>query len=132
MQTHHLQLNLLQRKRGFHCDVEGHWKRNCPLYLSELAAKKNTSNVPLSNLHVLEANVVKDLFSSWIIDSEATNHVCSSLQLLSSWRELKEGELTLTVGNGESISAKAVGEARLIIENKYLFLNSVYFIPCFR
>ena len=34
--------------------------------------------------------------------------------------------------NGDSVSAKAVGEARIVFENKYLFLNSVYFIPCFR
>ena len=74
----------------FHCDGEGHWKRNCPLYLSELAVKKNTGNVPLSNLHVLKANVAEDLSSSWIVDSGATNHVCSCLQLLSLWRELKE------------------------------------------
>ena len=38
----------------FHCKEQGHWKRNCPLYLSELAAKKNAGNVPLSNLHVLD------------------------------------------------------------------------------
>ncbi|KAL5738439.1 hypothetical protein ACOSP7_031200 [Xanthoceras sorbifolium] len=24
----------------FHCDKVGHWKRNCPKYLEELAAKK--------------------------------------------------------------------------------------------
>ncbi|KAL5855024.1 hypothetical protein ACOSQ3_004858 [Xanthoceras sorbifolium] len=24
----------------FHCDKVGHWRRNCPMYLEELAAKK--------------------------------------------------------------------------------------------
>ena len=36
------------------------------------------------------------------------------------------------VGNRESVSPKAVGEARLAFENKFLLLNSVYFIPNFR
>ena len=43
-------------------------------------------------------------------------------------RKLKEKEFTLRVGNGESVSAKAVREARLVFGNKYLFLDNVYFI----
>ena len=42
----------------FHCKEQGHWRRNCPLYLLELEAKKINNNVPHSNLHVLEANYV--------------------------------------------------------------------------
>ena len=113
----------------FHCDGGGHWKRNCPVYLAELAEKKK--NIGMTDLYVLEAFYAEDTSSTWIVDSGATNHVCSSLQLLSSWRELKDGDLTLKVGNGESVTAKAVGEARLTFGNKFLVLESVYFIPCF-
>ena len=116
----------------FHCKEQGHWKRNCPLYLSELEAKKKNGSVPISNLHVLEANYAEDSSSTWIVDSGATNHVCSSLQVLSSWKELEDGELTLTVGNGESVSAKAVGEARLAFGENFILIKSVYYIPCFR
>ena len=38
----------------------------------------------------------------------------------------------LMVGNREPVLAKAVGEARLAFANKFLLLNSVYFIPNFR
>ena len=38
----------------------------------------------------------------------------------------------MRLGNGEVVSATAVGEARLNFENKYLVLNKVYFIPGFR
>ena len=33
------------------------------------------------------------------------------------------------MGNGESVSAEAVGEVRLKFGNKYLLLDNVYFIP---
>ncbi|PON89309.1 hypothetical protein TorRG33x02_148520, partial [Trema orientale] len=92
----------------FHCRVEGHWKRNCNKYLSELIEKKKGKY----DLLVLEDCLVEeDLFdiSSEIVDSGATNHVCSSFQILSSSRELADGEFTMRVGNGAKVSAKAVG-----------------------
>ena len=66
----------------FHCASEGHWKRNCLVYLAELAEKKK--NIGMTDLHVLEAFYTEDTSSTSIVDSGATNHVCSSLQLLSS------------------------------------------------
>ena len=36
------------------------------------------------DLLVLEACLVEDDTSAWIVDSGATNHICSSLQTLSS------------------------------------------------
>ena len=78
----------------FHCGVEGHWKRNCKKYLSELKKKGKY------DLLVLEACVVEDDMSSWVLDSGATNHVCSSMQILESSRELADGEVTMRVGSG--------------------------------
>ena len=49
--------------------------------------------------------------------------------MLTKARKLKEKEFTLRVGNGESVSAEAVGEACLVFGNKYLLLDNVYFIP---
>ena len=103
----------------FHCNDQGHWRRKCPTYLAELAEKKKNG---VTDLHVLDEFNAEDHSSTWIVDSGATNHVCSSLQLFSSWRELENGDLTLKVDNKESITAKAVGEARLTFENKILVL----------
>ena len=64
----------------FHCGVDGHWKRNCPKYLSELKDKKRGK----FDLLVLETLLVENDSSVWIVDSGATNHICSSLQTLSS------------------------------------------------
>jgi hypothetical protein len=131
----------IQKKKGktaepkpkgkcFHCDQDGHWKRNCKKYLDELKKKKKQGK---SDLLVMETCLVENDFSSWIIDSGASNHVCVSLQMLESSRDLEEGVFTIRVGSGERLSATAVGTVRLSFDNnKYLFLDNVYFIPDFK
>ena len=84
------------------------------------------------DLLVLEACLLEDDLSPWIVDSGATNHVCSSLQMLSSSRELAVRDVTMRVGSGEAVLAKAVGIARLNFRNKFLVLNNVFFILGFR
>ena len=112
----------------FHCGVDGHWKRNCPKYLADLKEKKKGK----FDLLVLEACLVEDNSSSWIVDSGTTNHVCFSLPILSSTRKLADGEVTMRVGSGQIVSAAAVGTARLEFENnKFLVLENVYYIPGF-
>ena len=74
-------------------------------------------------------NYVDNSDDSWIIYSGATNHVCSSLQLLTKARKLCAKEFTLRVENRESVSAEVVGEVRLQFGNKFLLLDNVYFIP---
>ena len=84
------------------------------------------------DLLVLEACLVEDDLSPWIFDSGATNHVCSSLQMLSSSRELTDRDVIMRVGSGEVVSTKVVGVTRLNFRNKFLVLNNVFFIPGFR
>ena len=52
--------------------------------------------------------------------------------MLSSSRELANRDVTMRVGSGEVISAKAVGVALLNFRNKFLALNNVFFILGFR
>ena len=52
--------------------------------------------------------------------------------MLSSLRELADRDVTMRVGNGEVVSAKAVGVARLNFRNKFIVLNNVFFRPGFR
>ena len=113
----------------FHCEQQGHWKRNCPKYLAELKEKKNIGKY---DLLFIESLLVEDDKSIWIVDSGATNHVCCSLQLLDSWRDLAEGSFTMRVGTGDAVSAKAVGDSKLNFNNSYLCLNGVLYIPGFR
>ena len=66
---------------------------------------------------------------SWIVDSGSTNHVCSCLQMLESTKQLEQGEMTIRVGSGALVSAKACGTVRLNFKNNFLVLNNVLFIP---
>ena len=75
---------------------------------------------------------MEDDLSPWIVDLGATNHVCSSLQMLSYSRELADRDVTMRVGSGEVVSEKSMGVARLNYRNKFLVLNNVFFIPGFR
>ena len=52
--------------------------------------------------------------------------------MLSSSRELADGECSMVVGNGADVSAVAVGAVRLELGNKFLVLNNVYCIPGFK
>ncbi|TYK27179.1 gag/pol protein [Cucumis melo var. makuwa] len=103
----------------FHCNVDGHWKTNCPKYLVKKKEKEGKYD-----LLVLETCLVGNDQNAWILDSEATNHVCSSLQETNFFKQLEESEMTLKVGTGDVISARAVGDAKLFFRNKFMFLEN--------
>ena len=117
------------KEKCFHCDVQGQWKHNCPKYLAELDEKKHQNGK--SELHILESLLVEVDTSSWIIYSGATNHICSSLQLLESFRELAKGVVTMRVGYVASILVKAIGKAHFQYGIRFLDLENIYFIPNF-
>ena len=56
----------------FHCGKEGQWKRNCKEYLDSVKPKEGM-------VLVLETSLVEKSNNFWIIDSRATNNVCTSL-----------------------------------------------------
>ena len=81
----------------FHYIQDGHWKRNCKKYLDELKQKKKQGKL---DLLVVETCLVESDFSSWIVNLGASNHVCISLKMLDSARDLEEGAFTMRVGSG--------------------------------
>ena len=116
--------------RCFHCNQNGHWKRNYKKFLDELKQKKKQGKL---DLLVMETCLVENDFSNWIVDSGASNHVCISLKMLDSTRDLEEGAFTMRVGSGARVSATVVGAVRLPFANdKYFLLNNAYFIPNFK
>ncbi|KAA0043002.1 gag/pol protein [Cucumis melo var. makuwa] len=97
----------------FHSNDDEHWKKNCPKYLVKKKEKEGKYD-----LLVLETCLVENDQNAWILDSRATNHVCSSLQETSFFKQLEESEMTLKVGTGDVISARAMGDAKY----DYLYL----------
>ena len=83
----------------FKCGHKGHWKQNC---------SKATKNPGMGDLLVLEVCLVKNFNDKWIIDSEATNHVCYSLQWFKHSTSIEEGQRYLKLGNREIISVKSI------------------------
>ena len=78
---------------------------------------------------VLETSLVEKSNNFWIIDSGATNNVCTSLQELQVLRQLSDGKFTLRVGIGNSVSALAVGVMKLYFGNKFILLRDCFYVP---
>ena len=56
-----------------------------------------------------ETNLTVFSSSSWILDSDSSAYLCTSIQDLEKVRGLREGEITLRVGDGARVAAVAVG-----------------------
>ncbi|TYK03735.1 gag/pol protein [Cucumis melo var. makuwa] len=46
-----------------------------------------------------------------------------------SWKNFSDGEITLKVGTGEMVSAKAVGDLKLFFNDRYIILKNVLYAP---
>ena len=55
---------------------------------------------------VIEINLTIFSFSSWLLDSGSSTHLCTSMQGL---KEVREGEITLRVSNRARVAVVAVG-----------------------
>ena len=98
------------KKKYFHCNVEGNWRRNCMAYLVTVKSrKKDGPSEGTSEMLVIETNLTVFSFSSWILDSGSSAHLCTSMQSLEEVRRLRKDEITLRVGNGARIVTVAVG-----------------------
>ena len=88
----------------FHCNVEGHWRRNCSAYLTIVKnRKKNGFFERMSDLLIIESNLMVFSSSSWVLDFDSSAHVCTSIQELEEVGGLREGEITLQISNGARV-----------------------------
>lgn len=81
------------------------------------------------DLLVLETCLTEHDRNAWILDSGSTNNVCFSLQGNGSFQPLEVGEMTLSVGTGDVVSASAVGDAKLFFKDRFLLLENLYIVP---
>ena len=83
----------------FHCNNDGYWKGNCPLYLVEL----NGGGASTSSIFFIEVNL--SISTSWVLDTGCGSHICSNVQGVRNRRALAKGEVDLRVGNGARVAA---------------------------
>ena len=63
----------------FHCQGEGHWKRNYPKFLESLKTKakgKQGEGKAFSNLFT--SRYSKSSSNAWVLDTGVSSHICSS------------------------------------------------------
>ncbi|GER47805.1 gag-pol polyprotein [Striga asiatica] len=103
------------------CNKSGHWKVDCPLL------KKGNSLV-----NVVETCLAVVSTRTWCVDTGATDHVCNSLQGFQETKRLREGEITVYMGNATKVAAVAVGDVTLSFDSSSLVLRNCLYVPSFR
>ena len=79
-------------------------------YLTTVKSKKKDgASEGTSDMLVIETNLTIFSSSSWILDSDSSTHLCTSMQGLEEVRGLREDEIALWIGNGARVAAVAVG-----------------------
>ncbi|GJR10767.1 zinc finger, CCHC-type containing protein [Tanacetum coccineum] len=85
------------------CGEVGHWRRNCPIYLSN---------------------------TSWVYDTGCGTHNCITTLGLRGSKELKPGALSLYVGDGHRAVVKAIGDYHLCLPSGLiLILHNCHYTP---
>ena len=99
--------NAEAKGKYFHCDVEGHWRRNYPLYLESLKTKK--SDKLSEDMFVIESILMVFSTSSWVLDFGSGAYICTSMQGLIESRRLRKDDMIFRISNGAKVTAEAVG-----------------------
>ena len=84
----------------------------------------------ISDLLVIETNLIIFSSFSWILDFDSSVHLCASMQDLEKIRRLREGEITLRVGNRAKVTAIAIETYSLRLPLGFsLILKDCYYVP---
>ncbi|GJR59852.1 retrotransposon protein, putative, ty1-copia subclass [Tanacetum coccineum] len=95
----------------------GHWRRNCPIYLSELMKKKKLSQgARTSGIFTIELYSFPS--TSWVYDTSCGTHICITTQGLKGSKKLKPRALSLYVSDGHRAAVEAIGDYHLCILKK--------------
>ncbi|GJX06750.1 retrotransposon protein, putative, ty1-copia subclass [Tanacetum coccineum] len=95
-----------------HCGEVGHWRRNCPTYLTELLKKKNLAQ-GASTLGIFTIELYCFPTTSWVYDTGCGTHICNTTQGLRGSKKLNPGALSLYTGNGQREAVEAIGNYHL-------------------
>lgn len=110
----------------FFCKRKGHYVSKCP--------DINKSNEKQGEAFVCEQEKVNDV-DSWYLDSGATDHMCNQSDWFANIRKLESPKI-VRVGNGETISAEAIGDINIMAFDGDRWINkhlmNVLYLPKIR
>ncbi|GJV55790.1 zinc finger, CCHC-type containing protein [Tanacetum coccineum] len=111
------------------CGEVEHWKRNCPVYLTELMKKKKLSQGAITS-GIFTIELYSFPSKSWIYDTGCGTHICITTQGLRGSRKLKPGALSLYVGDGHRAAVEAIGTYHLELPSGLVIvLNNCHYAP---
>nr|GEY59816.1 hypothetical protein [Tanacetum cinerariifolium] len=112
---------------------EIHWKRNCPVYLTELMKKKKKNkgqNVASTSSGIYTIELFAFPKNFWVYDTGCGIHICNTKQGLRGAKKLKRGSLDLYVGNGMRAEVEAIGSFDLVLPNGLIIvLDNCHYAP---
>ncbi|GJW36219.1 cysteine-rich receptor-like protein kinase 8 [Tanacetum coccineum] len=80
-----------------------------------------------TNLPKFTATLITCLQVAWIIDSGATNHICTALKLMHNIYKCKT-PIIVNLPNGQTVKVTTIGSVTI---NKYVTFHNVFYIPTF-
>nr|GEW84803.1 zinc finger, CCHC-type [Tanacetum cinerariifolium] len=111
------------------CGEVGHWRRNYPVFLTELLKKKKLSQ-GASNLGIFTIKFYSFPSTSWVYDTGCGTHIYITTQGPRGSRKLKPRALSLYMSDGHHATVKAIGEFHLCLPSGLvLILHNCNFAP---
>lgn len=113
----------------FECGEVGHRKRNCPVYLKELKAKRDAGQTSGMNLMIhVELNVISS--NTWVLDTGCGTHICNLLQGFKRNKHYIKGDVSLFMGNGAKVQVEAQGDYILKLSSGLeVILKNILYAP---
>ena len=79
---------------------------------------------------VIKINLMVSSIFSWILNSDLSAHIYTSMHGLIESRRLREGDMILQIGNRAKVAAEVVGTYPLRLPSGFrLDLKDCYFVP---
>ncbi|GJU63722.1 retrotransposon protein, putative, ty1-copia subclass [Tanacetum coccineum] len=111
------------------CGKLGHWRRNYPIYLSELMKKKKLSQ-GASNSSIFTIELYSFSSTYWVYDIGCGTYICIITQGLRRSRKLLPGALSLYVGDGHRAAVEAIGDYHLCLPSGFvLIMHNRHYAP---
>ncbi|KAI3809285.1 hypothetical protein L1987_25256 [Smallanthus sonchifolius] len=122
----------LEERQCFECNKMGHWKRNCPEYLSKLRSKRANGEGTSSGIFICVIELFTVSSDTWVFDTGCAYHIVNVLHEPEKWKKLKQGDMELIVADGKRVPVLATRTFHLscpsvivVILNNCLFASGL-------